>query len=207
MQRYDIRCRKAEPTDDAATIALYMHLTDPYIYPAICEDPADPDWIAWVESGMKTEGHLFSLPHLSVAEHRGTVVGAMCVIPCGQPLTHLPKGPLVSPPRFSERLAPVVAGYFAPLIAESQGYRGHNITNLCVDPRYRNAGVGRCLLAHAVDVYGSQEIHLDVVAGNDAAIHLYERFGFVIAQAYHGFSGTEEPLPCYHMIRMPNTAE
>ena len=48
---------------------------------------------------------------------------------------------------------------------------------------------------------GEGSVHLDVIANNLSAIHLYQKCGFEIANEYNGFSGSDEPLLCYHMIK------
>lgn len=202
MQSHNFQCRKALPTDSREAIAKYLHLTDPYIYPAICPDPMDEDWIRLVGHCMETEHNIFHLEHLSVLLCEGQVCGVMCVLPCGQKLDFVKDTEVIAiSGEFRKRLKPVTDGYFQPLIAESCSYCGHNIANICVDTEYRSRGLGSLLMSNCVERYGTQPIHLDVIASNRHAIALYEKFGFRITNEYYGFSGNDEALLCYHMLR------
>ena len=58
-----------------------------------------------------------------------------------------------------------------------------------VDPRSRGSGIGKRLLARAIDAADQQgfaEIRLWTLKGLDAARTLYERSGFVLADEYQG---------------------
>lgn len=198
MKTFDYVCRKALPGDSASDIAKYIHLTDPYIYPALAEDPADPDWQIFFASALEKKNSLFSLSNISVVLHGERIVGIACVIPCG---TTLDMNGITVPERLKNGFSRVDEGYFAPLIKESADLDGYNITNVCIDREHRGRGVGALLLGHCVEEYGAHTLHLDVIASNLTAIKLYKKFGFEIYAEYGGFSGSDELLPCYHMVR------
>ena len=201
MQTTDYCYRKANASDDAALIAAYIHLTDPYIYPSICSDPADPNWIAFITECLNTPGNIFHFDHISVAMYQGRIVGIACVIPCGKQLNFAEN--IQTSNLFQDPCLPALSGYFSPLIAESKEFTGYNITNFCVDAQHRGKGVGSALMAHCISEYGDSPIHLDAVADNTAALRLYKNFGFQIETEYNGFSGNGEDLPCYHMLHIP----
>ena len=203
MQKYDFQCRKALLTDDMQAIAKYLHLTDPYIYPKICQNPADREWVSLISRCAKTEDNIFSIDNLSVVLHDNNIIGILCVIPCGKKLSFI-GGAYDLSKEFLGMLKPVKDGYFDPLISESLSYSGHNITNVCVDCNYRNKGVGGIIMTDCIEKYGHQMLHLDVIASNTPAVNLYKRFGFKITSEYYGFSGDGTKLPCYHMIRTPS---
>jgi ribosomal protein S18 acetylase RimI-like enzyme len=72
-----------------------------------------------------------------------------------------------------------VTGFYQ-LTGEKTAHRG-NIWGVYVDPAHRGSGVARLLLEHVL-AHARQhvlQVHLSVVAGNDAALALYERLGFV----------------------------
>ncbi|MBQ9735429.1 MAG: GNAT family N-acetyltransferase [Clostridia bacterium] len=195
----DCTFRKACATDDVARIAKYLHLTDPYIYPVVCPDPEDGDWVRLIEACLAAKDNFYSLEHLSVALADGKIVGAACVVPCGKKLA-FSEG-LTLPDAIKAGVARVVAGYFGPLAEENAGLSGYNLINICVDEAYRGRGVGAAFMAHLLSLYGDKEIHLDVVADNAAAIHTYEKCGFAVTREYLGFSGGDDPLPCLHMVK------
>lgn len=72
-----------------------------------------------------------------------------------------------------------VAAFFA-MTSEKTSHRG-TIWGVYVDPACRGRGIAQLLiedvLAHAKDVV--LQVHLSVVAGNEAALALYEHLGFV----------------------------
>jgi ribosomal protein S18 acetylase RimI-like enzyme len=77
-----------------------------------------------------------------------------------------------------DRLAGVAA--FFAMNGEKTSHRG-NIWGVYVDPACRGSGVARALLEHVL-AHARQhvlQVHLSVVAGNGAALALYERLGFV----------------------------
>jgi len=61
---------------------------------------------------------------------------------------------------------------------------GH-IMNLAIDPAYRRRGFGSELLKKGLEYLqelGAQTVELEVRVGNEAAINLYKRFGFLIKE-------------------------
>ena len=199
MQNFDYICRKARPDDDISAIARYIYLTDPYIYPTICKEPDNEDWLCFICQCIKTPHNVYGLDNISVVEHHGEIVGIACVVGCGKKLS-ITDGVNV-PKDLKAGLDVAVQGYFVPLIEESLELDGTNVVNVCVDGEHRGKGVGSLLMAYIVGEYGKDTMHLDVIASNDVAIRTYERHGFSVTRDYFGFSGDEMPLLCYHMIR------
>lgn len=80
--------------------------------------------------------------------------------------------------------------YFLLALSEEEiiGYAGvwlildeAQLTNIAVDPRHRDNGVGRCLLAeliHRVKAKGAERMTLEVRPSNAAALALYSSLGF-----------------------------
>lgn len=65
---------------------------------------------------------------------------------------------------------------------EEEEFVGH-IMNLAIDPAYRRKGLGSELLTKGLEYLqqlGAQTVELEVRVGNEAAIKLYQKFGFVI---------------------------
>ena len=198
MKKIEFVSRKI--TDgDVAAIARLLHLTDPYIYPTVCEDPEDPLWRRVVSLCLKAEGNVFSAAHFRILTVENAVVALSCVIPCGKGLSFAENLPLTERERAA--LACAEKGYFLPLLRESAEMNGFNLVNLCVDPAVRGQGAGRMLMELYVREHGDAPLHLDVVADNIGAIRLYESCGFQIERAYEGFAGEGATVACYHMVR------
>jgi len=73
------------------------------------------------------------------------------------------------------------------------------VMNVAVHPDYRGQGIADCMLQALLDAgqdKGVQEFTLEVRAGNAAAIHLYEKHGFVGEGIRPGFYNkpTEDAL-------------
>jgi ribosomal protein S18 acetylase RimI-like enzyme len=71
--------------------------------------------------------------------------------------------------------------------------RGHraSIRGEGTDPRHRRAGLGALVLEETLDALratGATEVSLEVLDGNDAAIHLYKRHGFEQHRRLLGFT-------------------
>ena len=67
---------------------------------------------------------------------------------------------------------------------------GGNITNVAIAPEARNRGIGTALLRHLMaegDREGLTAYTLEVRVSNAAAIHVYEKLGFVSAGVRPGF--------------------
>jgi ribosomal-protein-alanine N-acetyltransferase len=84
--------------------------------------------------------------------------------------------------------------------------RGH-IMNLAVDPRHRGRGIGQALLREGLDylrVLGAETVELEVRVGNEAAIKLYEKYGFRIKERLPGYYGPgEDGLLMVKLLRQP----
>ena len=197
MKNFEITFRKAREDDDISKIAKYIYLTDPYIYPSICDSPTDKRWIEIISCCYESPNNIFYRDNLFVVLSEGDIIGICCIIPCGKRLSF--DGDLKALDCISDRLLRVIDGYFKPLLEESLTFDGYNIVNLCIDGRFHNRGVGRQLLAYCLSHYVGETIYLDVIADNLPAVRLYKSSGFEIAKEYFGFSGSDKPLPCYLM--------
>ena len=191
----------AREDDDIRAIARCLYETDPYIYPYAYADAEDPAWVETVACGFAAKRNVFSRAHLSVALKGDTIVGVLCTLPCGTALTFAEDLP--ERLREGDAFHGVNEGYFKPLIEESLDLCGYNVSNLCVAAPYRGLGIGEALLEFGVERYGTSPIYLDVIASNTPAVRLYQKLGFAIQKEYLGFSGSDTPLPCYQMLRMP----
>lgn len=72
------------------------------------------------------------------------------------------------------------------------------LVSMWVDPAARRNGVGHALIAAVVEWAAGESVELWVTRGNDRAIALYERAGFVVTTDV-------QPLPsdpCRHEVRM-----
>lgn len=195
----NLTIRIARPDDCAEEIANCIYLTDPNIYPAICSAPSDERWIEYIALSLMQKNSIFSAQNIFVAESDEKIVGICCYIRGGQGYTAECEGARLCE---TDEFSLVKQGYFDPLIEENLTFSGHNITNLCVLPKYRERCVGRALMQEFVRCHGDEDIYLDVLADNPAAISLYKKYGFSPLSYYNGFSPCGG-VRCIHMIRKP----
>ena len=128
MNNCNVIYRKAVARDDLGTIAKYLHLTDPYIYPAICTASNSKYWESIVSACFFSDNNIFSKENMIVAEANGKIVGILNVIACGKPLRFIEDISDELP--LTPELIAVNTGYFQPLLEESLSFDGYNITNI-----------------------------------------------------------------------------
>lgn len=77
------------------------------------------------------------------------------------------------------------------------------VTWLYVDPARYRQGHGRALLRHAIAAAGDGPVETDALAGNDAALALYQAEGFTIVETKTGrLAGNEDfPATGHLMVR------
>lgn len=199
MKKNNFTYRKACASDDVTAIAKYVYMTDPFIYPNMCDDYADPFFIRLISHCIKEKTNLFYYDNIFVALHNEKIIGVLCGVCCGTKLTFIENLNLSD--KEHRRLELTNNGYFIPLINESLSLSGYNITNVCIDSDFRHQGIGENLVNFYLSQIPKEIVHLDVIADNLSAIRLYKRCGFEIESKYYGFSGKEENLLCYHMVK------
>ncbi|KRE89104.1 GCN5 family acetyltransferase [Frateuria sp. Soil773] len=83
------------------------------------------------------------------------------------------------------------------------GVAGGKVEMLFVDPASRGRGIGRALLAHAVEVLAADA--LDVNEQNVQALGFYRQAGFEVV-GRSPLDGQGRPFPLLHMARRPRRA-
>lgn len=102
-----------------------------------------------------------------------------------------------------------VVGYVGLFFGGGQG----QITNLAVDPDYRNQGIGSRLLLAVIDYsrkFGIQSLSLEVRVSNMDAQRLYQEFGFVYVgrrRGYYQESGEDAFVMCLFDLGKPEFIE
>lgn len=191
----DIIIRPARPTDDAKAIARLLYLTDPYIYPYLCSDPADSVWVDFIGKALKNPRHVHSARNITLATADNSIAGLICAyrLPSDK-IFLLPVEKSVLP-----KYVDVWEGYYRHT---DQPVAGMYISNLCVNPDCRGMGIGKTLLNALIARHALETISLDVLADNLPAISLYEKAGFAIQSAYNGFAGSSpQAVKCLSMQR------
>lgn len=200
MQNGKYIVRQASVNDDISKIAKYIYLTDPYIYPTICDSPQNEQWIAFIQQCFLQPNNVYNCDNVITVTYNEEIIGIACVIPCGKKSV-ITEG-LTVPPQIKDGLRNAVNGYFNPLIEESLFLSGHNVVNICIDENHRGKKLGSLLLDFCIKKFEPHgDVWLDVIASNIIAIELYKKSGFCVIKEYNGFSGTDAPLPCFQMIK------
>lgn len=93
-----------------------------------------------------------------------------------------------------------VVGYAGLWIIADEGH----ITNIAVDPQWRRQHIATELMGKVLEIaeqYGLTALTLEVRAGNQPAISLYQRFGFTIQgrrKAYYSDNQEDALIMWYH---------
>jgi putative acetyltransferase len=99
--------------------------------------------------------------------------------------------------RWSPDLRPLVAEIDGQVVGSAslhlyRGRRAHvGSPGMSVDERFQNRSVGTALLEAIIDLadnwYNLYRLELEVWSDNPAAIHLYEKFGFVVEGTHRAY--------------------
>lgn len=197
MENYDVVFRRATLEDDVCAIARYIYLTDPFIYPSICDSADAEEWVDIISQCYRMYDNLFSYKNLFLALMDGRIVGICCMIPGGKKFKF--NESLKMSPICSSQMEDVINKYFYPLLSETASLDGYNVVNLCVDERVRGLGIGKALLSYCINECEAKIVYLDVISYNIPAIKVYKSLGFKIEREYEGFSGEDTSVLCYQM--------
>jgi ribosomal-protein-alanine N-acetyltransferase len=92
-----------------------------------------------------------------------------------------------------------VLGYYDLWLYSGEGH----LLNICVAALYRGKGLGKALLEHALataEDAGADGIYLEVRTSNEAAISLYEKYGFVKIGTRKGYYQDGEDALLYALF-------
>jgi ribosomal-protein-alanine N-acetyltransferase len=114
----------------------------------------------------------------------------------------LPAGHREAPAGESSQVVPGVGGAdlgglqgFVVLLVPAADEDPVDLLRIAVDPAYRRTGLGRRLLAAALEQHSTRTVLLEVAAGNEAAIGLYAGFGFAEISRRRGYyTGGEDAV-------------
>lgn len=185
--------RKARASDDLEKIAELLYYTDDYIYPY---------WFGSVENCRKEltplltkDKFFYNINNIYVAVKDNVILGVVCITDKGTDLSF----DYSELRKVNRRYEFTIDNYIMGLIEEVENSEFAYISNVCVDPNYRDLHVGTFLLENLINEYKSKkfrEIALDVLADNPRAIHLYEKMGFEkSSDIFPGFNSPDEKKP------------
>jgi ribosomal-protein-alanine N-acetyltransferase len=92
-----------------------------------------------------------------------------------------------------------ISGYYDMWLYSGEGH----LLNICVAPEYRGKGLGKALLEHALataENAGADGVYLEVRPSNDAAISLYEKYGFIQVGTRKGYYQDGEDALLYALF-------
>lgn len=185
--------RKAQASDNLEIISKLLYYTDDYIYPY---------WFESVEKCCKEltplltqDKFFFNINNIYIAIQDSNILGIVCITDKGTDLSY----DYSELRKVNVRYEFTIDNYIMGLIEEVNNAEFAYISNVCVDPNYRDLHVGTFLLNNLIKEYKDKkfdEIVLDVLADNPRAIHLYEKMGFKkSSDIFPGFNNPEEKKP------------
>ena len=181
--------RKARESDNLEKIAELLYYTDDYIYPY---------WFKSLENCRKEltplltqDKFFYNINNIYVAVNDNVILGIICVTDKKTDLSY-DYSELI---KVNKRYEFTINNYLMGLIKEVSESEFAYISNVCVDPNYRDLHVGTFLLDNLIKEYKKKkfnEIALDVLADNPRAIHLYEKMGFEkSSDIFEGFNSPQ----------------
>lgn len=199
IENEEVVIRKAIKYDSITEIEKCIYNTDAHIYPSICEE--NEEWKEYIRCCFSEENNFFSKDNIVVARLAGRIVGIVCILKtkkeysciCAKDLNLQKKDGFIK----------VKKEYFDLINEDNKAFDGYNILNVSVLPEYQNKGIGSKLMQYCIDVYGKENIFLDVISDNKKAIKLYERYGFIKINEYDGYAITGK-IKCNRLVRNKN---
>ncbi len=119
----------------------------------------------------------FNINNLYVAVQNNNILGVVCIVDKDTDLSY----DYSKLKEKNDRYKFTIDNYITGLITEVQNADYAYISNVCVDPNYRNLHLGTFLIENFIQEYKRKmykKIALDVLADNPRAIHLYQKMGF-----------------------------
>ena len=185
--------RKATANDDLKKISELLYSTDEYIYPY---------WFGNMENCIKELPPLliqnkffFNVNNLYIATQNNNILGVVCIIDKKTDLSF----DYSKLKKINKRYEFTIDNYIMGLIDEVKNVNFAYISNVCVDPNYRDLHIGTFLLENLIKEYKNKlykEIVLDVLADNPRAIHLYQKMGFEkTSDIFPGFNDPKKEKP------------
>lgn len=185
--------RKVSVSDDLKKISKLLYYTDEYIYPYWFENVEK--CIEELTPLLTKEKFFFNINNLYIAVQENNILGVVCIVDKKTDLAF----DYSELRNVNDRYKFTIDNYIKGLIEEVHNAEFAYISNVCVDPNYRDLHVGTFLLENLIQEYKEKkydEIVLDVLADNPRAIHLYEKMGFQKdSDIFPGFNNPEEDKP------------
>ncbi len=186
--------------DEYSAVAKLIYQTDAYLY---------PDLFGSIENAKKLLPYLLEdkrshwyKDYIYVAKENGSVIGIITVIPFNVDWNYasVQMAYMECGLELDDRVK-AVCEYFAKA-SENIGI-GASACNICIREDYRGNGIGSFMLEKVIEMVGHNNIELSVLADNTAAIHLYEKYGFVTVRQFYDYGGYgNPPILCNFMVRL-----
>ena len=192
--------------DQYICIADLIYNTDPYIYPALFGEGDTGVGIARElipELIKENKDSMFCCNNLFLCYSKNRVIG-LILWKKGHLVWHsehlINKAKELNIDLNIENIRKVQEQYVTVRYSETMDSR-IDIINACVLEEFRGLGIGKKLLCDFIKSHNSEAMHLCVLSNNEAAIKLYETYGFKIERNSIGFSLDDIKPNCYDMIR------
>lgn len=184
---------------EAQDLSRLLYLTDPYVYPAICDEDAFVQIVS--DMILHNPDEMFNPRRLFTARAKGRVLG-LILWSDGSLLwddTTFRKSANTRGITLTTDFDIVKREYF-----DSYGEPSKMISliNVCVNPSCRSMHIARDMISAFINDHPERSFELVTLANNTSAIKAYEACGFCKSGLpYPGFSLDEKKPLCYKMIR------
>lgn len=188
-------------SDDLLEVGKLIYNADPYIYPALFGNEETASII--LAEAIKRKLYCFCTENIFCTFDKSKPVAVLCKKQIGKykwDYTEWKNLFIEKKVDVSESFEHVAKNHFMPM-NETKIEDKICIFAVCVSSKLRKNGIGRKMIQNFLELHGSEQIVLDVLKNNEAAISLYKSVGFVQEGYYTGYN-VKEPRPeCIHMVR------
>jgi len=193
MVQYSMEIRFANNEDDKRDLARLIYQVDPYIYPYWFNDNQD-DGILVLTQLLNDVESIFYFKNCIIAKENDQIVGIFSFIPPNAKLNLD-----YSKYDVDFRSHHVIQNYIVDVI-QNLVKDDVCVVGLFVDPKYRRRNIATKMFCFLFDNIKSKTCTLEVLADNNAAIELYNKFSFEISKTYYGYNGYKRRKPLCHIM-------
>jgi len=181
--------RKVEQTDNYSVLYNLIYKTDPYLYRDLFGNFENAQIL--LSQLLEMPGSIFYRDNYYVAVLEPEIVGLAAFYKQyvkwdeKEMRSLFVQNGIEIPDSFEE-----VSQYFV----ETFNYisMGLNVCNICVSETMRNKGIAKFILENLIKFAGKADIELNVLKDNAPAVHLYEKYGFVIIEEFDDYGGYKQ---------------
>lgn len=189
--------RFASTDDDKNHLAKLIYNVDPYIYPYWFSNNEE-EGVRTLSKLLDDESSIFYYKNCIVAKEGNEFIGIFSFIPAN---SNFSRDYSKYDVNFESHH---VIQYYILDVINNLMPDDVCVVGLFVDPKYRRKHIATKMFNFLFNNIPAKTFSLEVLANNNAALHLYNKFSFEIAKTYRGYNGYKKRKPLCHIMRKLN---